>query len=300
MRTAMRRKRYIPNLARTFNVYTQRWRIPWSILSASEKRKRYARALRAQANGFRIMYVTCFVDFARRQRQLDQYQPQSLPRTALGRPMPPLFGTRARTQALAIIWATGPITVRELARARRHDSSSTHRMITGLVRAGLVSKATSGRRYVSINRTHPSFRNLTLVLSALAQRSGLRFQRQVQRRLNLPGRTAPRSTPAEDYMFGSPIRSQIILLLGATGTADGQQMARLLAKNYNSILYAAQSLERQRILRSQQVGARRVFVLSDAYPAAIEYRRFVVAVLRTLPRYHALAAAIGAVTRRYR
>lgn len=296
----VRKRAYIPNLGKTFNTYTQRWRIPWSVLNAKERRRRFERARRAHSNGLPIAHIGDFAEFSRRQKYLDRYQPLVTSRTMLGRKMPPLFGTSARTQALAILWSTGPITVRELARARRKDASSTYRMVDGLIRAGLLSKARSGRRYIGVNRTHPAFHNLSILLSALVDRYGVRFPHAAQRRKSLPGRTAPKARPVEEYSFGSPIRSQILILLAAVGSADGRQISRLLARNYCSVCYAMGALERARILRSQPVGGRRVFLISDAYPAAIEYRRFLKAVSGTLPRFRALAKAVEAVTIRYR
>ena len=272
----------------------------WRILSTYERHRRYERAKRANLHVFRIAHVGTYADFSRKQRHFDTYQ--GLPsRTALGRKMPPLFGSAERTQILALLWLTGPITVRELARARRVDSSGTFRTIDRLIESGLVVKATAGKRYIGLNHAHPARHALGVLLSALVQHYGMRFPRLSHHREALPTKriTTEPAVP-EDRIFGSAGRSHLILLLGAIGSADVQQLRRLLGQNYASAFYSLKALEGEQIVRSQRVGARRVYVLSDAYPGGIEYRRFVTAARRALPRYQALADAVDAVTTRYR
>lgn len=215
--------------------------------------------------------------------------------------MPPLFGSSERTQILAILWLTGPITVRKLARARHVDSAGTFRTVARLIRVGFVVKSTRGRRYIGLNFAHPVRHALGMLLSPLVRKYGLNFPRLSQRRETLPAKYGQISEKAvEDFAFGSPVRSQLILLLNAVGSADARQLCRLLGQNYLSVIYALQALENDLMLRSQRVGTRRVYALSDSYPAGIEYRRLVGAVVRALPRYRALAESVDAVTMRYR
>lgn len=289
------KRKYIPNLARTFNTRTQRYRVPWSVLSTQERRKRYKQALQADRNGLAISNVGSFVEFAKRQREIDKYQPAFAKRTSLGHRMPPLFGTREGTLAMAILRCTGPITIRELARARRCDASGTFRIIQRLLKAGVVSKASAGRRWVGVNRTHPAYRNLEILLDALVHGYGVRFQQQANRRRTLPGRTCPKSKPIDDHIFGSHVRSHSILLLAALGSADCTQLARLLGKHYNSVVYALGALARDGVLTSVRQGRRHVYFLADQYPAAQEFRRFVRALVRIIPEYEALADAVCAV-----
>jgi hypothetical protein len=65
MRRAKKRT-YHPNLSRTFNVLTQKWRVPWSILNAKDKQKRYRQAVQAHKNSFPITGVGSYATFSER------------------------------------------------------------------------------------------------------------------------------------------------------------------------------------------------------------------------------------------
>jgi len=298
--TSRKQPGYTPNFGKTYNRYLMRWRIPWRLLSMYERRRRYEQAKRANQHVFRIAHVTSYAVFSTRQSAWDKYQPMPS-RASLGRRMPPLFGSSERTHILAILWLTGPITVRELARARRVDAAGTFHTVDRLIRAGLVVKSAVGRRHIGLNYAHSARHALGTLLSALVRHYDVRFPRIMRYRATLPTKSlAADSPPVEDHVFGSAVRSQLIMLLGVVGSADSRQLCRLLGQNYASTAYALKALERDQVLRSQRVGIRRVYVLSDGYPGGLEYRRYVSSVARALPRYNALSKAIEVVTKRYR
>jgi hypothetical protein len=117
-----------------------------------------------------------------------------------------------------------------------------------LIEAGLVVKASTGKRWIGINRSHAAYRSLEVLLDALVVTYGVKFEQQANRRRTLPGRTSPKTRPVDDHILGSHVRSLSVLLLGELGSGDPMQLARLLGKNYNSVLYTLDKLERQGIV----------------------------------------------------
>lgn len=101
-------------------------------------------------------------------------------------------------------------------------------------------------------------------------------------------------------MFGSPVRARVLLVLAQVATADCTQLARVTGAEYDSIYYAANSLERAGALKSNRVGSRREFAIATDYPGGAEFLRFLKAIARTEPSYQARARTIPAMTKRWR
>jgi DNA-binding transcriptional ArsR family regulator len=289
------------NGGRSFNLKTRHWRKPWRDLDEKGRKRRYQQAVVAHANGLPSPPGT-FADFAKRQRALDRHQRVEKP-SYRGRVMPAFFGSSARTQILAILAANGPMTVRDLARLRRKDSATTFRAVERLIRCGLVTKRLrpGGRKYVGINRAHAALPELLALLRVLGDIFGVPLLAQARHRWGLPTVSDPTPPIAEEWMFGSPVRSRMLVLLAVAGEADEMQMARVLTASVASVWYTSNALSKtHRILRSRRVGTRRVFSLSPTVSAIGEFRAFLLSLAGRRPIYHTLSAAIAPTTRRWR
>lgn len=299
MTTLNRREKRRPvyRLIRTYNKKAQRWRVPWSHLSASERKIRYQKALR-HINYVNAPHPGSFTEYARIQAGLDKHQepPITIKR---GRRLPALFGSSARTEVLAILSETGPITVRELSRIRGKDSGAVFGVIEKLRSAGLVVKRCrpGGRRYVSLNRAHRAIRALRRLLKAMVRESGLRVPKYSGGRYGLPLDRDPSPPIVEDRLFGSEIRSHLILMLAAMRESNVQTLTRATGFNYQSISYSVLALERLGILTTRRVGKDRLVRLSKTYSWSRLYQNFLRELLVSLPRQTTIAHAIRRATR---
>lgn len=235
-----------------------------------------------------------FLDMHQRKAGIYKLGPRS--------PMPPLFESSGRTELLSILSANGPMTVREVARARGVDSASTFRTSERLIRCGLVVKRSrsGGRKYLALNRAHCAYRELSNLLTVLVDHHGTAFIDQARYRHGLPVDRDPTPPLAEERMFGSDIRSRLIVLLAALNEADATQLTRLLTADRCSVYYAAHALKRRGILNSKSVGARNVFSFNLDYVGAVEYQVFLKKLLESAPVYSILRSLVAGITLRYR
>ena len=216
--------------------------------------------------------------------------------------MPPLFFSSAQTQILVMIGANGPMTVREMARARSVDSASTFRTTERLERSGLVVKRElpGGRKYISVNRSHVAYRNLSRLLEVLVDHYQIPRVAQARYRHGLPLERDPSPALQEDKMFGSVLRSRLLVLLAAVEEADVTQLGRLLGANRCSVDYTAHALLKSRLLLAETVGIRNVYRLNDNFVGAQEYTAFLSRLLREAPVYSILKSLLPQITFRWR
>jgi hypothetical protein len=216
--------------------------------------------------------------------------------------MPPLFDTPERTLILATLFVNGPMTVREVSRLREVDSGSTYRTIERLLRCGLLVKrdAFGGRKYIAVNRAHTCIGELRELLTVLARKYGVPISDQPRYRHGLPLDRDPSPPVAEGQMFGSPVRSRLLVILALLDEADDTQLGRLLGANAASVDYATKSLESKKVLKSRKIGVRRVFSLRTGYVGACEFRAFLLSVSKEVPAYQVLASLVNGVTMRLR
>ena len=281
----------------------QRRRLAWSDLSDKDRLKRYRQALVAFQNGVIYCHPGLLEEFALRQLALDtQQRPALQGKQKPVLPMPSLFDSPERTLLLAMLFANGPMTVREMARARDVNSSSTFRTTDRLLRSGLVvkRKREGGRKYVALNRAHVAFQELKALLETLASHYGTPLIEQARYRHGFPLERDPAPPLVERHMFGSALRSRMLVLLGSLEGADATQLSRLLAERLESVHYAAHALRRAGILTSTQVGGRQIFHLSNSYTGAAEFRALLDALLREAPVYGVLRDLLPNVTIRWR
>jgi DNA-binding MarR family transcriptional regulator len=284
------------------NDRTKRFRVAWADLNAVERTERFRRAVQAHTNGVLRASPGSFDEYAKRQEWLDGFQRTASATSRKLLPMPALFDSPERTLILAMLATNGPMTVREIARARQVDAGSTYRSTERLIRCGLAVKRhrAGGRKYVALHRAHIAAAPLRALLDVLAGHYGTPILPQLRYRHGLPLDRDPRPPLAEERMFGSPIRSRMLVLLAGIGEADVTQLARLLAADVNSIHYAAHALLKSGVLGARRVGARHVLSLSDAYVGAGEFRAFLMALLDAAPSYVHLGSLIPGITRRWR
>jgi DNA-binding MarR family transcriptional regulator len=288
---------------RNRNKRTGRKRIPWAVLDDRARKERFRQARQALANGLRGSPIISFEEFEQRQLALDKLQVPYAKRHARKiRAMPPFFDTPERTAIIATLYINGPMTVRELSRLREVDSGSTYRTIERLIRCGLIVKRGSpgGRKYVAINRAHACISELRKLLTVLANKYGVPISDQPRYRHGFPLDRDPAPPVAENQMFGSPVRSRLLVILALLDEADDTQLSRLLAANACSVDYATKSLETKKVLKSRKLGVRRMFSLRTGYAGAPEFRLFLLSVSKEVPVYQVLASLVNEVTMRLR
>jgi predicted transcriptional regulator len=275
----------------------------WPDLTSLQKRKRYEKAVRAHRNGFPGPPPGTFNEYAALQLKKDGKKPTPPPKKQKPTlPMPPYFGTSERTETLAILNANGPMTSRELARARNVDSASVFHILHNLLRTGLIAKREHGRgrKYFAINRSHVAYRDLKALLQALSKKYGTITVEQSRHRWRLPLETDPPPAVEEDRMFGSTLRSRIIVLLSSLEVADFTQVTRLLGASHMSVFYTMNTLERSGIVSSKKVGACRYFSFSNALGGHREFQNFLQTILAELPTYDSLKTLLPKVTFRHK
>jgi DNA-binding MarR family transcriptional regulator len=284
------------------NSVTKRFRAAWSSLSDEDKHKRFQYAVRSAQNGFFGGIPPSFEDFNRQQRQLDKHQIKSKARTRKKlRAMPPLFDTSGRTTILTMLAANGPMTVREIARARHVDSSTTYRTVDRLLRCGLVVKRSraGGRKYVSLDRSHVAASELKTLFDLLARVYGVPLIEQPSYRHGLPHDRDPSPPITEDRMFGSRARSRMLIFLSLVGEADETQLARVLAEKLNSVHYAIHALQKKKIVSSRKVGIRHVFALNLSYNGSTEFVGLLKRLGTEQPVYATLRDVLPDITMRW-
>lgn len=286
------------------NPVTGRRRIPWSDLSDKDRKRKYDQAIRAHNVGLPVPHPETFAKYSKRQRALDllnEPEPKS-PSRRKSSALPALFGSSARTQILLALHANGPMTVREVARLRKTDSATTFRSVERLIACGLIVKRDrpGGRRYIAIDKSHFAAKELGALLDTLNLHFAIPNIEQARIRRGLPTDRDPKPPILELSMFGSSIRSRIMLMLAVAGEADEQQLARSLAVAHTLIWSALRTIANAKLLSEKRVGARRVVSLSTRYPAAEEFIVFLKAVARGKPVYKSKALTIHLLTRRWR
>ena len=286
------------------NTATGRRRIPWSALSEKDRRRKFDQAVRAHKVGLPGPAPQTFAEFSKRQRALDPLTvtKSKTPARRKPTPPPPLFASSARTQILLALHANGPMTVREAARLRKTDSATTFRSVERLIVCGLIVKRDrpGGRKYVAINKSHFAAKELNFLLDVLNNRFPIPEIEQARVRRGLPTDRDPKPPILELSMFGSSIKSRILLMVAIAGEADEQQLARSLCVSASQIWSALRSITKAKLLTERRVGVRRVVSLSTQYPGAQEFISFLLAVTRGKPVYKSKALAIPYLTRRWR
>jgi DNA-binding MarR family transcriptional regulator len=287
-----------------WNTRTGGRRVPWAELDQRAQERRHAQALRAFKVGIGGRYPGTLEQYAAAQLELDRATVHDRPPSTPPRrgTMPPLFGSTARTEILALLGINGPLTVREIARLRESDSSATFRSVAALMECGLVVKRqrAGGRKYVSLNRAHHCASELRALLAALDREHQVARITQARARWGLPDERDPLPPIVENNMFGSTMRSQILILLAIAGEADEQQIARALAVRHNSVWSALLPLTKYKLVIERRIGARRVLSLAANFKGASEFRRFLERLGVGMPIYHSKANMIAGLTRRWK
>jgi DNA-binding transcriptional ArsR family regulator len=277
------------------NALTGGRRIPWRDLDEKARRRRYGQAVRAHRAGLPGRDPGTFEEYAAVQERLDEATPAA-PAAPVA-DMPPIFGSSARTQILAILAVNGPVTVRELARLRGVDSATTFRAAERLIDAGLAVKRDEpgGRKYVALNRAQWGGAELRALLVALADACGVPRLEQARYRWRLPTERDPKPPIDPDAVFGTKARSRALLVIAAAdvgprGHIDERRIAATTQTGENSVWHAVNALEDDGVVSSRRAGRHRLFALSRKLPGVATLREFARRLLDGRPDYAAKAA----------
>jgi DNA-binding Lrp family transcriptional regulator len=207
-------------------------------------------------------------------------------------PIPPIFGTRARTKVLVILGKYGPTPVRRLAALLGVDKHTAFDLVAQLARSGVVEKRRSGAAYPGLNRTFRLHDNLRELLVALAQR----FE---QPNPNVPKWRAGFSTSRMakpsgggdelDWLFGSRIRTRILVLVAAAGITNFGSIQRALRVYPLAARYAIRRLVEDGLLATEVSGMHKLVTLDEEMPVYDEFRRLLLCVARWCSRHRGLA-----------
>ena len=176
---------------------------------------------------------------------------------------------------LICLAVNGPMHVRDVARTVGIDPHKTWNMVERLCDSGLVVKRQyeGGRKYVSLNREARCYRSLIKLLLALdAYWPAQRVERPVTRRyMPFFNHLEPHHL---DNIFQSPVRSRILLFVGAVGVTNLSMIYDMLGLGSVSVLLAVNAWERQGVLKSMHVGRHRLLSLNPDFCVAKELKAF--------------------------
>jgi len=208
--------------------------------------------------------------------------------------LPHLFGRGGRDRALICLNVNGPMTVRELGRAIKSDSSKTFRMMQVLLDAGIAVKCeiAGSRKYVALNTRLPVYRELVSLLNALdalwpAPREDLPGSRV--------GKWIRGKAPVQDWtdsLFQSAVRAPVLLYVAAVGMTDMEGIYNTLGMGSVSVMYAVNHWERQGVITTAPSGRHRLVFLNAQFPVFPELEALlknVVALDTDLRRYRDMA-----------
>lgn len=191
-------------------------------------------------------------------------------------PIPPIFGSKARTKVAVILARYGPTPVRRLARVLGVDSESVFRWVGLLARSGMVEKRAVGAAYPSLNRTYRLHDNVRALLLALAETFPQPDPVVPKWREGFSTTSMPKPNglgPEVDFLFGSRNRSRVLMLVGAAGMTNEQELANNLQLNLWSTRYAIDRLVEEKVLAETRDGQHRMLTLNTEMTGADEFKR---------------------------
>jgi DNA-binding MarR family transcriptional regulator len=281
-----------------FKRYNRRaghWRIAWKSLSPKEQQSSYHRAVRAFDNGVRRSHPGTFSEFGSIQAALDRYQPRiERSRTSRWKLPPAIFGSVARTQILQLLAINGPMHVRQLARFRGTDSSSTFRAVNRLIEAGVVAKRQISRRVVSLDRSHRGYPALKGYLMKLNQSFPVPHLHIPRYRHGLPQGCDGHAVPDELTLFGQRAQTRTLLAIAAVERINLADIAKALQTTHNTVWHAVNGLERRGLIVSRRSGQDRIATMNRALPAYTEFHQYLKTLIATeRPEYDDIKNLIG-------
>lgn len=203
---------------------------------------------------------------------------------------PHIFGMGKRDRVLMTLAVNRPLYINELAAAIGSEEKKTSKMVHALLEVGVVLRtdAEHSARYVTLNTAFPAYWELFRLLNVLE------FH-WPQKRLGKPARRAERKAlhnavfmpdegpfPAKRYdrLFGSPIRTRVLLAIAAIEDTDVTDLWRLLGADKRSVWNTVNHLQRESLIRSTIKGRRRAIELNPEYVAARELRQLLKRLIR--------------------
>ena len=203
---------------------------------------------------------------------------------------PHIFGMGKRDRVLMTLAVNRPLYVNELAVAIGSEEKKTAKMVHALLEVGVILRtdAPHGARYVALNTAFPAYWELFRLLNVLE------FH-WPQQRLGKPARRAERKAlhdavfmadegpfPAKRYdrLFGSPVRTRVLLAIAAIEDTDVTDLWRLLGADKRSVWNTVNHLQREGLIRSTIKGRRRAIELNPQYVAARELRQLLKRLIR--------------------
>jgi DNA-binding MarR family transcriptional regulator len=202
---------------------------------------------------------------------------------------PPIFGTSARTEIMAMLMQNGPMHVRAIGRARECDSAGTFRTVERLVKSGMCVKRDrpGGRKYVAVNRGHFAWYRLRVLLEALCATYRIPAFEQPTHRWYLPReRNEPHPEFDDLTTFGSYLRSSVLMLLAVAGEMDVTRLTdQSFSTSHTATWHVANALERDGLVTQRRFRGRRILSLDPRMSAAEELGALLRRMAQAKPTY---------------
>jgi hypothetical protein len=195
--------------------------------------------------------------------------------------MPPIFGTRSRTEVLVLLAVRGPTPARKIAKLWRVNPVTGHDWVNQLQRSGVVEKRSKGAAYPGLNMRYRLHANVRELLFALSKK----FKPP---KIDVPKWRAGFSTSAMakptrlgtevKHLFGSENRTNVLVLVATAGALDIVTIAKSLGLQIKSAEYAVNALIEEKLLAGRKDGQHKMISLNPKMPAADEFRRLLLCV----------------------
>jgi DNA-binding MarR family transcriptional regulator len=208
---------------------------------------------------------------------------------------PPIFGTSARTEIVAMLMLNGPMHVRAIARAREADSAGTFRSVRRLLKSGICVKRdrAGGRKYIAVNRSHFAWYRVRALLESVCRCYPIPRSDQPSYRWYLP-RERDYEHPDFDELstFGSYLRSSVLMLLAIADEMDLQRLTdQSFATSHTATWHVANALERDGLIAQRRHRGRRMLRLDPLLPVGKELRDMLRRMAQAKPNYESKVIA---------
>gem|GEM_PF-3094215 len=213
---------------------------------------------------------------------------------------PHIFGLGMRDRLLMTLAVNSrPLYVAELTDLLQSDDRKIRNTISVLTECGVIvrDKKSSSGRYLALNKGLSAYRELLILLRALAiknpqtvaDRPARRAERLALKNLDLQWNAGPYDASAFDRLFYSKVRTRVLLAISAAGSTDVTDIDLVFSESKRSAWNAVNHWQREGLIRSRVVGRRRALDLDPTFYAAKELRAFLRAIRRVAGEYDRLA-----------
>lgn len=208
-------------------------------------------------------------------------------RACAGEALPLLFGRGVRDRTLLLLHANGPLQQSQIVRALLCDEKKVFRALQHFEGLGVVAKrGRPGHRvHWTIDRRFVAYDELSRLLRGLGRLWFVPIMDVPIKRQGGPNfRVRPDHDPSISRLFGSEMRSRILLAIARYEPSSITNLASLTGSRYESVHYCVKSLAAQGAVSTARRGRDVLVTLDQSFIVHEELR----ALLLKLARYGTL------------